>query len=490
MAKKPSSSRSPLIRHVNKLNSWPIMSLMAVFIVFGVYFVWQGRAAIGRPDIVAKAASQVGVAESPLGSNSGPRVDIYTAGHAEPWCADFVSWVYKETGHRLSGGASGGWRIPAVINLAQWFKDHGVWHTRAATSDVPQPGDMVHFNWNSCKSCSENNHAGLVEKVVGSTLYTIEGNSSDRVSRRTYTGYRSNSNIIGWGRLNPTVQAPLHHIDIFARGGDSANTYSMWWNGVAWSSFDHNLGGGSAGSPAVSSRSANVLDLFIRGSGNNSIHTKYWDGDGWSIWHNLGGSFASGPAAVSKTSTSIDVFATAPNGHVLTRWWNPTNSWSPGWGDVGIRTNTGGTILAKGEPAVASWGYGRLDLFIRGTDDQLWHKYWTNGNWSDWGRLGGKLISSPAAVSRTTNVIDIFYRGADNALYTIWWNGAEWGGPGRIGSVLTSAPAVSSWASNRLDVFYRGGDNGLWHRYWNGSWSNEGRLGGNMTSAPAAVSRY
>jgi aryl-phospho-beta-D-glucosidase BglC (GH1 family) len=78
-----------------------------------------------------------------------------------------------------------------------------------------------------------------------------------------------------------------------------------------------------------------------------------------------------------------------------------------------------GGILTSGS-AVASWGAGRLDCFVRGIDNALWHK-WYDSSWSGWEQLGGGLTSDPAAVSWGSNRIDCFARGTDNALWHKWW---------------------------------------------------------------------
>jgi hypothetical protein len=152
-----------------------------------------------------------------------------------------------------------------------------------------------------------------------------------------------------------------------------------------------------------------------------------------------------------------------------------------GWEDLG------GVLTSA--PAVSSWAANRLDCFVRGTDNALWHKWWNGSSWSGWESLGGVLTSEPAAVSWGPNRIDVFARGTNNAMWHKWWNGSTWSGWEDLGGVLTSGPAVSSWAANRLDCFVRGTDNALWHKWWNGSgWSGWESLGGVLTSAPAAVS--
>ena len=84
-----------------------------------------------------------------------------------------------------------------------------------------------------------------------------------------------------------------------------------------------------------------------------------------------------------------------------------------GWESLG-----GGLTSA---PAASSWSRGRLDTFVRGADNALWHKSYETG-WSGWKSLGGSLTSAPAAVSWGPNRIDVFGRGTDNAMWHKWWN--------------------------------------------------------------------
>lgn len=162
---------------------------------------------------------------------------------------------------------------------------------------------------------------------------------------------------------------------------------------------------------------------------------------------------------------------------LLSRLRSKFNMWS-GWEDLG-----GGL---KAGPAVASWGENRLDCFVWGTDDQLYHLAFDNG-WGNWMPLGGVLTSNPAAVSWGLNRIDCFVRGIDNQLYQKSFIGG-WQPWVPLGGGLTSGPAASSWGENRLDVFVRGTDNALWYRTFDNGWKNWMSLGGALTSNPAAVS--
>ena len=159
----------------------------------------------------------------------------------------------------------------------------------------------------------------------------------------------------------------------------------------------------------------------------------------------------------------------------------PVSLASAQWSDW---ENLGGVLTSA--PTAASWGANRLDIFARGSDNAMWHKWW-NGSWSDWENLGGSLTSDPDCVSWSLNRIDCFVRGLDNALWHKWWNGS-WSDWENLGGVLTSGPTAASWGANRLDIFARGLDSAMWHKWWDGSWSDWENLGGALISDPDCAS--
>ncbi len=196
-------------------------------------------------------------------------------------------------------------------------------------------------------------------------------------------------------------------------------------------------------------------------------------------WQSHGGYLASDPAAVSWASGRLDVFVRGGDNALWHKWWDGSR-WS-GWESLGGYLTSG--------PDVASWSPGRLDVVVRGGDNALWHKWWDGSRWSGWGPLGGYLTSNPTAVSWGPGHLDVFVRGGDNALWHKGWDGSRWSGWVSLGGYLTSGPDAASAAPDKLDVFVRGGDNALWQRSWDGSgWSPWISQGGYLTSDPAAVS--
>jgi hypothetical protein len=133
---------------------------------------------------------EVGVAESPPGSNNSPRIAEYrqaTAGSGVgPWCAYFTSWAARQAGTPLGDSGQGFGRVDDVY---AWAQRAGKAIPNGAGVQ-PQPGDLIVWD----------EHIGVVESVDASgTINTIEGNSSDQVTRRTYApGARD---AIGYVRL-------------------------------------------------------------------------------------------------------------------------------------------------------------------------------------------------------------------------------------------------------------------------------------------------
>jgi hypothetical protein len=131
----------------------------------------------GPAAAVAAAAGEVGQAEQPPGSNDSPRIATYrqaTAGSGVgPWCAYFVSWAARQAGVPLGEAGQG---FGSVDALYAWAQRTGR-ATPAGPGVTPGAGDLIVFN----------EHVGIVEGVdPDGTIHTIEGNSSDAVSRRTY----------------------------------------------------------------------------------------------------------------------------------------------------------------------------------------------------------------------------------------------------------------------------------------------------------------
>jgi hypothetical protein len=124
-------------------------------------------------DAVSLAESQVGVTESPANSNKVTYWNYYKQHcgvnyQGQPWCAAFVTYIMSETGQWSFTSDEARFRY--CPSLVSWAKKQGSWKGRSYT---PKAGDIILFA-NKGTAC----HVGLVVSVSGSTINTIEGNTS------------------------------------------------------------------------------------------------------------------------------------------------------------------------------------------------------------------------------------------------------------------------------------------------------------------------
>ena len=121
------------------------------------------------------------------------------------WCDVFFDWLfYKSFGAALamrmlyqpnySAGAG-------CLYSAQYYKNNGKF------TNVPAAGHQIFFSYKA----GEVSHTGLVVAVDANNVYTIEGNTSDGVYKRTYN--RNNGNIYGYGIPNYALADAAETVD-------------------------------------------------------------------------------------------------------------------------------------------------------------------------------------------------------------------------------------------------------------------------------------
>jgi hypothetical protein len=130
-------------------------------------------------EVLEVAGREVGIRE--VGRNRGQRIEEYQAcvgiEPGSPWCAAFVSWVFREASRTLgipcplhpSGGALKLWRWAAPATRTQW----------------PKPGGVFVIDHGAGLG-----HVGIVESVTPDHLVTIEGNTNDGGAREGDGVYR------------------------------------------------------------------------------------------------------------------------------------------------------------------------------------------------------------------------------------------------------------------------------------------------------------
>ncbi|MCI5843239.1 MAG: CHAP domain-containing protein [Clostridiales bacterium] len=148
-------------------------------------------------DVLKIAKGEIGVKESPANSNNVKYNTWYygksVSGIAYPWCMAFIMWLMAQ------GGITVPIKTASCSALLAAAKKAG----KLVTGGY-KAGDVMLFNFSGGSSPT---HTGILESVSGSTLTTIEGNTSTAndtnggaVMRRT----RKASSVVAAWRPNYT----------------------------------------------------------------------------------------------------------------------------------------------------------------------------------------------------------------------------------------------------------------------------------------------
>ena len=127
-------------------------------------------------DLLALAGAELGVKESPAGSNCVKYNTAYygqevrdTAEAQYPWCVVFQWWLFREAG--AAELFYGGGRTASCGTLLSYAKARGLF-----VSGGYAPGDLVFLRFSTKRTSPE--HIGMVKEVrADGSLVTIEGNT-------------------------------------------------------------------------------------------------------------------------------------------------------------------------------------------------------------------------------------------------------------------------------------------------------------------------
>jgi hypothetical protein len=275
-------------------------------------------------------------------------------------------------------------------------------------------------------------------------------------------------------------------LEVFVRGGGNNSIWHIFqtapnngWSG--W--FDLGVGGLPMAAPVVARNADGRLEVFSimapDEENKGQLFHNFQDvpSANFSGWESLGRPPGKSPnvelvrpgwdSAFPQFDVGrnfdgrLEAFAVTKGGTLWHTWQLEPNSrrpWSP-WAP--LESPPGGLDKA---PVVALNVGGNLEVFSRGPDGRVWHR-WQGGpvdGWSAWKSLGGMLTSAPAVSRNADGRLEVFGRRSDFRIWHTWQEQFGWSDWEHLAN-LTAAlgplpdtdgfPAVGQNADGRLQVF-------------------------------------
>lgn len=191
----------------------------------------------------------------------------------------------------------------------------------------------------------------------------------------------------------------------------------------------------------------------------------------------LGEKTSASPAVV-RDGSALTTFFRGPHGSLVA-------ANDHGRRDLGGPTH--GRIL--GQPAAYASAGGRIDVFVRGTDDRAYRRTYDHGHWGQWRSLGGELTDAPSVAFTDPAHWTLFARGADGAVVQRG-PATDWSSLGLPGDRQTyGRPSAVVDSAGRVHVAVRTAADDIWTRTrdTSGQWSDWSSLGGTVSGSPTLV---
>jgi peptidoglycan hydrolase-like protein with peptidoglycan-binding domain len=148
------------------------------------------------------ASKEVGVLEVPPGSNGGKRVEEYqrTVGisKGDAWCVAFVYWCFKQAaaGIGIANPMEKDCRTGGVLDLWNRARRAAKVKTISTREALDNPGTLKPGMVFIIETGGGKGHTGIVSRIVGNRLETIEGNTNDGGSREGIGVFRRNGRTV------------------------------------------------------------------------------------------------------------------------------------------------------------------------------------------------------------------------------------------------------------------------------------------------------
>jgi hypothetical protein len=247
--------------------------------------------------------------------------------------------------------------------------------------------------------------------------------------------------IVSSSRVNQTAKLAVGKwangaLELFVIGTDSVlydNYQTTAGNSTSWSGFN-SLGGSwdQNADISVGSESDGRLDVFLVdtqgglfNASQTAINSTAWDG-----WHSLSSVVpVDARTAVARDANGcLRVFVIGTDGVCYYKTETAPNSptsWAS-WASLG--SNTWAT---DARPVVTKDQNGAMEVFIVGSNQNLYHNYQSSGSWVGWVSLGGTFAQNirPCVGANADGRLEIFLNLVNGTMDTSWEtsvNGNAW----------------------------------------------------------------
>jgi hypothetical protein len=369
--------------------------------------------------------------------------------HTYAWCASFAKYVWREAGVQTLAGLDT-W----ASSFRAYGQSNGTWHARSSGYGA-QPGDAVVFD---DESDGVIDHVGIVRYTSGGTVYSIEGNVSNRVSAQSHSA--SSSSIVGYasavgaGTATPST-GPV----------SEAASNNDWTNLQLISDTGARVVGDQVSAIAVNSD--RIVYTLSGGAVYESASSNYWRN---SRMIDDSGNSVTGRAVAAAFSAGVKyVYTIGTDGRVYEA--RSDNYWRNAW--TGISGITGDRI------AVAINGGGVKYIYTTTSSGQIYeaasNNAWTN-LWTGTNAGAGKPISVNIDSSGVRFIYNItsdnrLNEAASDKSWTNAWTG-----------VTTNSTVLSTVFIGDTKLLYTISGGGTHEASSANAWSNQ------QTSASASAS--
>ena len=265
-----------IIRLVTIITSFVLLAgILSQFSVSAAYENTHVNTGNYAYDIVQVAKTQVGYVE---GTNNDTKYNRWFGslsgyGYNYAWCQTFVAWCANQAGVPTSMIP----RVSGTISAKDTFKKNGTYHAGPyeGGSYTPKAGDIIYFY---SSGSSSKHHVGIVSGCSNGTVYTIEGNSSNKVAERSYSV--NYGNIRGYGvpfsepieLVTPTIHTDKSSYTV------GATVNISWEASPAGSNLSHywlNIAGPNGEYPYSGTMDLNTSYSFVVSQAGNYTITTY-----------------------------------------------------------------------------------------------------------------------------------------------------------------------------------------------------------------------